>query len=155
MQVAKTLENKDSIYKDMEEKTIEMENLEQCLVEIKSRIEHNYIKNKLYRKSEILDLITSISKLKENNPNLNELNIKKEKMQTELEIIEEELFEMMKKNGNEVEKILKELEDMENDCNAEQAEEQKSSSSNSEEEAEASVEEEEEKRPSRLREMMT
>ena len=79
LQLAKTLENKDSISKDMEDKSIEVENLENCLIEIRSRIEHNYIKNKLYRKSEIIDLITSISKLKD-NPLLNELNMKKEKM---------------------------------------------------------------------------
>ena len=78
--MAKTLENKESISKDMEDKTIEVENLENCLIEIRSRIEHNFIKNKLYRKSEIIDLITTISKLKEDNPLLNELNIKKEKM---------------------------------------------------------------------------
>ena len=38
LQVAKTLENKDQITKDMEEKTIEMENLENSLIEIRQRI---------------------------------------------------------------------------------------------------------------------
>lgn len=56
-----------------------------------------FIKSKLFRKSELIDLISAVDKLSHDHPLFNEMQIKKEKMQAELLVVEDELFELSKK----------------------------------------------------------
>lgn len=114
-QVSKTQENKDEISKDLADKKVELADLEHCLQEVDSRQQHYFIKCRLYRKSELMDLIGSVNKLEHDDELYNEMQMKKEKMQNELALIEEELFDMMKNQSKEIENILKEQEEMEID----------------------------------------
>jgi hypothetical protein len=124
----------------MEEKTNELVSLQASMSEINSKQQHYKIKSKLFRKTEILDLISTIKRLSPDNPHKNELNIKQEKMQSELTVIEEDLFEMMKKNGSEVELIIKEQEEMEIDSdNLKPVDEESQASSQTEESEEEEI----------------
>jgi len=91
------MEHKEQLISDLDDKKEELVKLEAELVEINEKIEQNDMKTKFFRKEEITELISAVDKLDGNNENANEFNIKKEKLQTELTIIEEELFEMEKK----------------------------------------------------------
>lgn len=63
--------------------------------------------------------------------------VKKEKMQAELDVIEETLFDLMKKSGNDVERLIQEHEDLQSAIGHERAEESADSSpTESEEEVE-------------------
>ena len=80
----------------MEEKVKELRDLESTLSEVDTKHQHYLIKCKLYRKSELIDLISAVDKLGSENPSYNEMQFKKEKMQSELAKLEEELFDLMK-----------------------------------------------------------
>jgi hypothetical protein len=82
---------------------------------VDSRQQHYFIKSKLYRKSELIDLISAVSKLKTDDQNYNEMQMKKEKMQAELMLIEDALFDLMKNKSKEIENSMKEQEEMDID----------------------------------------
>lgn len=63
----------------------------------------------------MIDLITAVDKLNHEHPLYNEMQIKKEKMQAELLVVEDELFELSKRQSAEVDAIIQEQESMENE----------------------------------------
>lgn len=72
-----------------------------------SKEQQNYlIKSKLFRKAELIDLIATVKQMDSDSPSYNEMMVKREKMQAELDVIEETLFDIMKKSGNDVERLI-------------------------------------------------